>query len=162
MPTAFIAAAQTTLFEGSEGCRRSPRHHVEALEDGSFKVIGQLMVMSILHEGPPPAFLAEWVYTYLCTPDVAEIKLADDDIINPDIKTLVKRVISLIIIIMKLYISASGEEYNLHYLPLNIIAYKQYKNKKLFCVLPEPDDNTAKIRHFMYYVLCTAKFHLVL
>ena len=100
-------------------------HHVEAVEDGSFKVIGQLMVMSILQEGPPPAFLAEWVYTYLCTPDVAEIKLADDDIINPDIKTLVKRVIiSLIIIIMKLYISACGEEYYLHYLPLNIIAYK--------------------------------------
>ena len=110
MPTAFIAAAQTTLFEGSEGCRCSPGHHVEAVEDGSFKVIGQLMVMSVLQEGPPPAFLAEWVYTYLCTPDVAEIKLAD--IINPGIKTLVKRVIIslIILIIMKLYISTSGEE----------------------------------------------------
>ena len=90
-------------------------HHVEAVEDGSFKVIGQMMVMSIIQEGPPPTFLAEWVYTYLCTPDVAEIKLADDDIINPDIKTLVKRVIiSLIIIIMKLYISASGENIICH------------------------------------------------
>ena len=35
----------------------------------------------------------------------------------------------------------------------------QYKNKKLSCVLPEPDDNTAKIGHYMYYVLHTAKFH---
>lgn len=67
------------------------------MENGSFKVVGQVMVMSILQEGPPPAFLANWVYHYLCTPDVTAISLIDDDIVNPDIRTLVKRVICLVI-----------------------------------------------------------------
>lgn len=68
---------------------------MEAVENGSFKVAGQVMVLSILQEGPPPAFLAHWVYHYLCTPDVTAISLIDDDIVNPDIRTLVKRVIFL-------------------------------------------------------------------
>ena len=56
------------------------------------------MVMSILQEGPPPAFLANWVYCYLCTPDVTAIPLIDDDIVSPDIRTLVKRVIIFLVI----------------------------------------------------------------
>lgn len=56
------------------------------------------MVISILHEGPPPAFLANWVYRYLCTADVTVISLIDDDIVNPDIRTLVKRVIICLVI----------------------------------------------------------------
>ena len=56
------------------------------------------MVMSILQEGPPPAFLANWVYCYLCTPDVTAIPLIDDDIVRPDIRTLVKRVIIFLVI----------------------------------------------------------------
>lgn len=62
------------------------------MENGSFKVVGQVIAMSILQEGPPPAFIANWVYHYLCTPDVTAISLIDDDIVNPDIRTLVKRV----------------------------------------------------------------------
>lgn len=92
---AFITAVQTNLFEGTELSGLSPGPHVEAVENGSFKVAGQVMVLSILQEGPPPAFLAHWVYHYLCTPDVTAISLIDDDIVNPDIRTLVKRVIFL-------------------------------------------------------------------
>jgi len=92
---AFITAIQTNLFEGTELSGLSPGPHVEAVENGSFKVVGQVMVMSILQEGPPPAFLAHWVYNYLCTPDVTAISVVDDDIVNPDIRTLVKRVIIL-------------------------------------------------------------------
>ena len=54
--------------------------------------------MSILQEGPPPAFLANWVYRYLCTPDVTTIPLIEDDIVNPDIRILVKRVIIFLVI----------------------------------------------------------------
>lgn len=88
-----MAAVQTNLCEGTEGSGLSPGPHVEAVENGSFKAVGQVMVMSVLQEGPPPAFLANWVYKYLCTPDVTNMSLADDDIVNPDIRTLVKRVI---------------------------------------------------------------------
>lgn len=56
------------------------------------------MVVSILQEGPPPAFLANWVYRYLCTPDVTTIPLIEDDIVNPDIRILVKRVIIFLVI----------------------------------------------------------------
>ena len=101
LPVAFIAAIQTNLFEGTELSGLSPGPHVEAVENGSFKVVGQVMVMSILQEGPPPAFLANWVYRYLCTPDVTTIPLVEDDIVNPDIRTLVKRVIIFLLIAEK-------------------------------------------------------------
>lgn len=90
--SAFISGIQTNLFEGIQLSGLSPAPHVEAVENGSFKNVGQVVVMSILQEGPPPAFLANWVYHYLCTPDVTAISLIDDDIVNPDIRTLVKRV----------------------------------------------------------------------
>lgn len=60
--------------------------------------VGQVMVVSILQEGPPPAFLANWVYRYLCTPDVTTIPLIEDDTVNPDIRILVKRVIIFLVI----------------------------------------------------------------
>ena len=95
---AFISGIQTNLFEGIQLSGLSPAPHVEAVENGSFKVVGQVMVMSILQEGPPPAFLANWVYHYLCTPDVTAISLIDDDVATPDIRTLVKRVIICLVI----------------------------------------------------------------
>ena len=98
LPVAFIAAIQTNLFKGTELSGLSPGPHVEAVENGSFKVVGQVMVMSILQKGPPPAFLANWVYRYLCTPDVTTIPLIEDDIVNPDIRTLVKRAIIFLVI----------------------------------------------------------------
>ena len=57
------------------------------MANGFFKAIGQVMAMSVLQEGPPPAFLANWVYNYLCTPEITDISLADDDIVNPDVRT---------------------------------------------------------------------------
>lgn len=93
---AFMTAIQTNLFEGTELNGLSPGPHVEAVEKGSIKVVGQVMLMSILQEGPPPAFLANWVYHYLRTPDVTAISLIDDDIVNPDIRTLVKRVMTFV------------------------------------------------------------------
>lgn len=60
--------------------------------------VGQVMVVSILQEGPPPAFLANWVYRYLCTPDVTTIPLIEDDTVNPDIRILVKGVIIFLVI----------------------------------------------------------------
>ena len=50
-PVAFITAIQTNLFEGTKLSGLSPGPHVEAVENGSFKVVGQVMVMSIL-QGP--------------------------------------------------------------------------------------------------------------
>lgn len=94
----FITAIQTNLFEGTELSVLSPGPHVEAVENGSFKVVWQVMVVSILQEGPPPAFLAHWVYNYLCTPDVTAISVIDDDIVNPDIRASVKRVLIFLVI----------------------------------------------------------------
>jgi len=85
--SAFVAAVQANLFEGTEHSGVSPGPHVEAVGNGSFKAIGQVMAMSVLQEGPPPTFLANWVYNYLCTPEITDISLADDDIVNPDVRT---------------------------------------------------------------------------
>ena len=64
---------QTNLFEGTEHSGLSPEPHVDAVGNGFFKAIGQVMAMSVLQEGPPPAFLANWVYNYLCTPEIRHI-----------------------------------------------------------------------------------------
>lgn len=89
-----MGAIETKLFESSGSDGLTPVHHVEAVENGTFKAIGQLMVISILQDGRPPSFLNEWVYKYLCNPDLVDLVALSDDIVNPEDKHLVKEVIT--------------------------------------------------------------------
>ena len=87
-----LANLETTLFEKSGSVGSSPVHHVEAVENGSFKAIGSLMVITVLQDGPPPSFLGEWVYKYLCNPNDWNNLVSVDDIPDQDIASLVQTV----------------------------------------------------------------------
>lgn len=52
-------------FFVEDGTGYSPCDSTLALSEGSFSVVGQLMSSSIAQGGPPPNFLAEWVYDYI-------------------------------------------------------------------------------------------------
>ena len=42
-----------------------PRKSLYAVADGSMKSVGHLLAASICQNGPPPNFLAKWVYGYI-------------------------------------------------------------------------------------------------
>lgn len=68
-------------------------HNLEALDNGYYEVAGQAMVLSLAQGGPPPAFFAEWVYTYICTQDISKLSLTEKDIPDMEIKDLLAKVI---------------------------------------------------------------------
>ena len=52
-------------FFVEDGAGYSPCDSTLALSEGSYAVVGQLMSSSIAQGGPPPNFLAGWVFEYI-------------------------------------------------------------------------------------------------
>ncbi len=52
------------FFEGEDDTR-IPCHNMRALQDGTFRYIGQMVALSITHDGPGPGCLATSVVQYL-------------------------------------------------------------------------------------------------
>ena len=60
-----------SLFEGEDDSK-VPRHNMVSFEDGTFKHIGQMMAMSLIHGGPGPQCLSGAVVDYLTNGNILE------------------------------------------------------------------------------------------
>ena len=81
------------LFEGSED-RLLPVYSTSVLASGLLKVIGQVIVHSVLFKGPAFAFLAPCIYKYISSGSVEEavqcVKLSD---LSPPVADTIEKVI---------------------------------------------------------------------
>ena len=66
--------AKTTYFTGDDDSGYEPLLCYKDLSDNVYLFIGELFAMSIRQSGPAPAFLKEWVATYLCY-DIKDLTL---------------------------------------------------------------------------------------
>ena len=89
-----MTAIEQRLFEplGDAHLGCVPVHDVDALALRSFETVGQLMILSLVQGGPPPNFMAAWVYTYLCAQDLTSLSLKIEDIADMEIRQLVTKV----------------------------------------------------------------------
>ena len=78
-------AANNSLFSGKEDCR-VPLPNMSALERQTYKHIGQMMSMSLLHGGPAPTFFAPSVVDYVVH-GIKKVKPTVDEVPNPTIRT---------------------------------------------------------------------------
>lgn len=53
------------FYQDGDGCGFEPSCGLVSIADGTYFCIGQLLAASVCNGGPPPAFLAPWVYDYL-------------------------------------------------------------------------------------------------
>ena len=67
-------AMSSRYFTGSESMC-VPVHNILCLQDRSFNYIGQIVALSLLHDGPCPQFIAPAVVRYI---------LADEELVSSD------------------------------------------------------------------------------
>lgn len=51
------------------------------------------MILSLAQGGPPPNFMAPWVYSYLCIQEVTSVRLKKEDVADMEIRQLVAEVV---------------------------------------------------------------------
>ena len=83
---------QTELFvEGEDG--RVPINSTIALASSKFLFAGELMAKSLVHGGPAPNFMTEWLCSYIIDPSsIAEIPVDVHVIRNKKHKDMIFRV----------------------------------------------------------------------
>ena len=79
------------LFQG-EMYVRLPCHNMKELECGTFKVLGQMMSLSIVHDGPGPQCLAGSVVDYLLY-GLHRVHASVEDVPDYSLKLIIKKVI---------------------------------------------------------------------
>ena len=56
------------------------------------RTVGEIMAVSLAQGGPPPAFLREWCYNFLCTGEVDLNSLSQEDVTDLESRLLISRV----------------------------------------------------------------------
>jgi len=78
-------ARNNSLFSGNEDCR-VPLPNMVALEKHTYKHIGEMIAVSLMHGGPPPIFLAPSVVDYVIY-GIGKVKAIIDEVPCPTIQT---------------------------------------------------------------------------
>ncbi len=82
--------SNNTLFQGPMHAR-FPCHNMQELEKGTYKYIGQIISLSLVHDGPGPHCLAPWVVDYILY-GLSGVTPIPEQIPEDDIQTTVKKV----------------------------------------------------------------------
>lgn len=59
------------------------------------RTVGEVMAVSLAQGGPPPAFLSEWCYNFLCNGEVDLSTLSQEDVADLESCQLINNVSSL-------------------------------------------------------------------
>ena len=82
--------SNNTLFQGPMHAR-FPCHNMQELEKGTYKHIGQIISLSLVHDGPGPHCLASWVVDYILY-GLGGVSPFPEQIPNYAIQTTVRKV----------------------------------------------------------------------
>ena len=78
-------SANNSLFCGQENIR-IPAANMAAFEKHTYKHVGQMIAVSLLHGGPAPTFFAPSIVDYIIH-GITRVKLSIDEVPNPIIKS---------------------------------------------------------------------------
>ncbi|MED6255333.1 hypothetical protein ATANTOWER_008020, partial [Ataeniobius toweri] len=71
--TEMIAGIEIPLFEGETGKGKMPKYSLNDLDNGLFRVAGEIFAVSLAHGGPASKFLQDWCYDFLLTGNLENI-----------------------------------------------------------------------------------------
>uniref|UniRef100_A0A673BNW8 HECT domain-containing protein n=1 Tax=Sphaeramia orbicularis TaxID=375764 RepID=A0A673BNW8_9TELE len=75
----MISGIENRFFEGAGNQGKNPKYSLSDLDNENFRTIGEIMAVSLAQGGPPPAFLKEWCYNFLCTGEIDFHSLSKED-----------------------------------------------------------------------------------
>ncbi|KAF7641087.1 hypothetical protein LDENG_00294830, partial [Lucifuga dentata] len=61
-----------------------------------FRVVGEIMAVSLAQGGPAPAFLREWCYNFLCTGEMNFSSLSKEDVVDLESSLVINRVSNIV------------------------------------------------------------------
>nr|XP_005168586.1 uncharacterized protein LOC541543 isoform X1 [Danio rerio] len=86
--TEMISGIETRLFEGEDGKGKMPKYSINDLDNGLFRVAGEIFAVSLAQGGPAPRFLQEWCYNYLLSGNLENITV--DNVNDMEYSPLIK------------------------------------------------------------------------
>ncbi|XP_029981811.1 uncharacterized protein LOC115413216 [Sphaeramia orbicularis] len=90
--TEMISGIENRFFEGAGNQGKNPKYSLSDLDNENFRTIGEIMAVSLAQGGPPPAFLKEWCYNFLCTGEIDFHSLSKEDVADLESCLLISRV----------------------------------------------------------------------
>uniref|UniRef100_G3PMI2 HECT domain-containing protein n=1 Tax=Gasterosteus aculeatus aculeatus TaxID=481459 RepID=G3PMI2_GASAC len=90
--TDMVSGIENRFFEGAGNQGKNPKYSLTDLDNENFRTIGEIMAASLAQGGPPPAFLREWCYNFLCTGEVDLNSLSKEDVADLESCQLISRV----------------------------------------------------------------------
>lgn len=91
--TEMIAEIETRLFiAGVDKKGKNPVYCLNSLDRNYFRSAGEIMAVSLAQGGPPPFFLREWCFQYLCSGDYDSIQVTTSDVTDLEFSLLIEKV----------------------------------------------------------------------
>ncbi|KAK0133136.1 G2/M phase-specific E3 ubiquitin-protein ligase [Merluccius polli] len=91
--TEMIAGIESKLFIGSDvGKGKNPLYCLNSLDKNYFRTAGEVMAASMAQGGPPPNFMREWCYRYLCSGDLDSVQGATSDVTDLELSQLIMEI----------------------------------------------------------------------
>ncbi|XP_056596311.1 G2/M phase-specific E3 ubiquitin-protein ligase-like [Triplophysa dalaica] len=84
----MIGGIETRLFEGGKG--KMPKYSFNDLDNGLFRVAGELFAVSLAQGGPAPRFLQNWCYDFLLSGNLETI--TKETVYDVDISPLIQKI----------------------------------------------------------------------
>ncbi|KAK9977035.1 hypothetical protein ABG768_018856, partial [Culter alburnus] len=90
--TDMISGIENRFFEGTGSQGKNPKYSLTDLDEENFRIVGEIFAVSLAQGGPPPAFLREWCYNFLCAGEVNFSCLSKEDVMDLESSLLICRV----------------------------------------------------------------------
>uniref|UniRef100_A0A9J8B852 HECT domain-containing protein n=1 Tax=Cyprinus carpio carpio TaxID=630221 RepID=A0A9J8B852_CYPCA len=88
--TELIGGIETRLFEGEEGKGKMPKYSLNDLDNGLFRVAGEVFAVSLAQGGPAPRFLQDWCYDFLLSGTLENAN--KDNVYDAEFSPLIKMI----------------------------------------------------------------------
>ncbi|XP_057185327.1 uncharacterized protein LOC130551612 isoform X2 [Triplophysa rosa] len=88
--TEMIGGIETRLFEGEDGKGKMPKYSLNDLDNGLFRVAGEVFAVSLAQGGPAPRFLQNWCYDFLLSGNLENI--TKETVYDVDISPLIQKI----------------------------------------------------------------------
>ncbi|XP_048878488.1 uncharacterized protein zgc:112970 isoform X2 [Brienomyrus brachyistius] len=91
--TEMLSEIERKLFVcNGDGKGKNPVYCLNSLDQKYFRVAGEIMSVSLAQGGPPPSFLREWCYQYLCSGDADHLQVCTSDVLDMEMSLLIAKV----------------------------------------------------------------------
>uniref|UniRef100_A0A671SM75 HECT domain-containing protein n=1 Tax=Sinocyclocheilus anshuiensis TaxID=1608454 RepID=A0A671SM75_9TELE len=89
--TEMMAGIEEKFFEGGS-TGKNFKYSITDFQNENFRIVGEIMAVSITQDGPPPNFFMEWIYNFISSGEINKDQLTKADITDADLLDLIDKI----------------------------------------------------------------------